>query len=94
MLSEKGKPLKFFDSYEFRMGDLTKKGQEWCCTLLSRNVVMLTDPLVSKIVQEPMLHHEHLPDLNLARQFLSNNAKQISIDDLSLRPFTTVLKEV
>ena len=94
MLSEKGKPLRVFDGYKFRMGDLTKKGQKWRCTLRSCKVVMFTDPSGSIIVQEPMLHHEHLPDSNLARQFLSNNAKQKSVDDLSLRPFTTVLKEV
>lgn len=94
MLSQKGKPLKVYEDFKFRKDKDTKEGSRWRCVQKQCTSFLITDRAGENLVRGPVNGHDHPPESNLPRQFLSNIAKVECKKDVSVRPKKIVSREL
>lgn len=97
IISERGKPLLWYEQYKYCFSNTTKAGvTRWKCTkknICSVSIYTMGDSLRRTVISQKG-QHQHDPDTNVNRQIVSHSCKRKAADDISERPRKIVQREL
>lgn len=94
MISEKGKKLLLLNNFKFSKAHVAKCGKiRWrCINRKCPSKIYTADDEIT--ILETNLEHNHVEDVTVNRQQVSNALKRKALDDLTERPSKLIHKEL